>query len=253
MVALSPSARTAGLPDEARFPGEKSMAIIEIKDVTKCYDTGSSRVRALQGFSLSIQPGEAIIFSGKSGCGKTTLLNLVGGLDKPTSGEIWVGQRNIGALSEKERTLYRRREVGTIFQSFNLIPMLSVEENIALPHWLEGFSTEQTRRRVDTLLDQLNLTPRRNHRPYELSGGEQQRVAIARALINSPRVILADEPTGNLDSQTGYQVLSILSDLNRNRGQTILIATHSREADSLANRIITLKDGQILEIRGCQR
>ena len=226
------------------------MAIIEIKDVTKCYDTGSSRVWALQGFSLSIQPGESIIFSGKSGCGKTTLLNLVGGLDKPTSGEVWVGQRNIGVLSEKERTLYRRREVGTIFQSFNLIPMLSVEENIALPHWLEGISTEQTRTRVEILLDQLDLTPRRNHRPYELSGGEQQRVAIARALVNSPRVILADEPTGNLDSQTGLQVLSILSDLNRNQGQTILIATHSREADSLASRIVTLKDGQILEIRG---
>jgi putative ABC transport system ATP-binding protein len=226
------------------------MAIIEIKDVTKCYDTGSSRVWALQGFSLSIQPGESIVFSGKSGCGKTTLLNLVGGLDMPTSGEVWVDHRNIGVLSEKERTLYRRREVGTIFQSFNLIPMLSVEENIALPHWLEGVSTEQTRVRVETLLDQLDLKARRNHRPYELSGGEQQRVAIARALVNAPRVILADEPTGNLDSQTGLQVLSILSDLNRNHGQTILIATHSREADALASRIITLKDGQILEIRG---
>jgi putative ABC transport system ATP-binding protein len=224
------------------------MAIIEIKEVTKCYDTGSSQVRALQGINLSIQPGEMIIFSGKSGCGKTTLLNLVGGLDEPTSGAIWVGRRNIGSLSEKERTLYRRREVGTIFQSFNLIPMLSVEENIALPHWLEGISTEQTRLRVSTLLEQMDLTPRRNHRPYELSGGEQQRVAIARALINSPRVILADEPTGNLDSQTGRQVLSILSDLNRNQGQTILIATHSREADSLASRLVTLRDGKILEI-----
>jgi putative ABC transport system ATP-binding protein len=224
------------------------MAIIEIKEVTKCYDTGSSQVRALQGINLSIQSGEMIIFSGKSGCGKTTLLNLVGGLDEPTSGEVWVGRRNIGSLSEKERTLYRRREVGTIFQSFNLIPMLSVEENIALPHWLEGISSEQTRLRVETLLAQLNLTPRRNHRPYELSGGEQQRVAIARALINSPRVILADEPTGNLDSQTGLQVLSILSDLNRNQGQTILIATHSREADSLASRLVTLKDGKIIEI-----
>jgi putative ABC transport system ATP-binding protein len=225
------------------------MAIIEIKEVTKCYDTGSSQVRALQGINLSIEPGEMIIFSGKSGCGKTTLLNLVGGLDEPTSGAIWVGRRNIGSLSEKERTLYRRREVGTIFQSFNLIPMLSVEENIALPHWLEGISSEKTRRRVSTLLEQMDLAPRRNHRPYELSGGEQQRVAIARALVNSPRVILADEPTGNLDSQTGRQVLSILSDLNRNQGQTILIATHSREADSLASRIVTLKDGQILEIR----
>jgi putative ABC transport system ATP-binding protein len=225
-----------------------NLAIIEITNVTKCYDTGSSQVRALQGINLSIHSGEMIIFSGKSGCGKTTLLNLVGGLDEPTSGEVWVGRQNIGGLSEKERALYRRREVGTIFQSFNLIPMLSVEENIALPHWLEGISTKQTRLRVETLLEQLNLTPRRNHRPHELSGGEQQRVAIARALVNSPRVILADEPTGNLDSQTGRQVLSILSDLNRNQGQTILIATHSREADSLASRLVTLRDGKIIEI-----
>jgi putative ABC transport system ATP-binding protein len=192
--------------------------------------------------------GEWIVFSGKSGCGKTTLLNLVGGLDVPTSGEVRVADRDIGSLSEKDRTLYRRDEVGTVFQFFHLIPMLTVEENIALPHWLAGVREQETGRRVEGLLAQMELLPRRKHRPYELSGGEQQRVAIARALVNSPRLILADEPTGNLDSVTGGQVLSLLQDLNRRQGQTILMATHSREADPLASRIVKLKDGQIQEI-----
>jgi putative ABC transport system ATP-binding protein len=178
------------------------------------------------------------------------LLNLIGGLDVPSSGAVRVAGRDIGRLSEKERTLYRRDEVGTVFQFFHLIPMLTVEENIALPHWLAGVPERQTRRRVEALLEQMELRPRRKHHPYELSGGEQQRVAIARALINAPRLILADEPTGNLDSVTGGLVLSLLRDLNRNGGQTILLATHSREADSLASRIVKLKDGQIQEMIG---
>jgi len=222
------------------------MSLIELKNVSKSYLTEAGEVRALQGIDLSIDSGDMIILSGKSGCGKTTLLNLIGGLDQPSSGEIRIGDKNLCTLSEKERTLFRRREVGTIFQSFNLIPMLTVEENIALPRWLDGFSQEEARPKVESLLQQVELTHRRNHRAHELSGGEQQRVAIARALINSPKVILADEPTGNLDSQTGLQVLSVMTDLNRKQGQTIIIATHSREADALANRIIKLKDGKIL-------
>jgi putative ABC transport system ATP-binding protein len=225
-------------------------AVIELKGVSKSYQTGSSRVWALKGIDLTVGKGELVVFSGKSGCGKTTLLNLVGGLDVPTDGEVWVADRNIGSLSEKERTLFRRDEVGTVFQFFHLIPMLTVEENIALPHWLAGVPEQQTRRRVEALLEQMGLLPRRKHHPYELSGGEQQRVAIARALVNSPRIILADEPTGNLDSLTGGQVLALLKDLNRNRGQTILMATHSREADPLASRIVKLQDGQIQEIIG---
>ena len=221
------------------------MSLIEIKNVFKSYPTEAGEVRALQGIDLHIESGEMIILSGKSGCGKTTLLNLIGGLDQPTSGEIRIGQKDIRALSEKERTLFRRREVGTIFQSFNLIPMLTVEENIALPRWLDGVPQNEVKIRVESLLGQVELDHRRNHRAHELSGGEQQRVAIARALINSPKVILADEPTGNLDSQTGLQVLSILRDLNRRQGQTIIIATHSREADTLADRLVTLKDGKI--------
>ncbi len=221
------------------------MSLIELKNVSKSYPTEAGEVRALQGIDLCVDSGEMIILSGKSGCGKTTLLNLIGALDQPTSGEVWVGGKNICLLSEKERTLFRRREVGTIFQSFNLIPMLTVEENIALPRWLDGFPQEDVRPKVENLLQQVELTHRRNHRAHELSGGEQQRVAIARALINSPKVILADEPTGNLDSQTGLQVLSVMTDLNRKQGQTIIIATHSREADALANRIIKLKDGKI--------
>jgi putative ABC transport system ATP-binding protein len=221
------------------------MALIELKEVSKFYPIEAGEVRALQGINLTVEKGELVILSGKSGCGKTTLLNVIGGLDRPTEGEVWIGERNICILTENERTLFRRREVGTIFQSFNLIPMLTVEENIALPRWLDGISTEETGPRVETLLHQMGLNGRRKHRPHELSGGEQQRVAIARALINSPKIILADEPTGNLDSQTGLQILSVLDELNRDRGQTILIATHSREADVLADRIIKLKDGII--------
>jgi putative ABC transport system ATP-binding protein len=222
------------------------MPIIELKNVSKCYRTDGAEVWALKDIRLIIETGELIILSGKSGCGKTTLLNLVGGLDQPTSGEIRVNGRDIGQLSEKERTLYRRTQVGTIFQSFNLIPMLTVEENIALPGWLEGIGNQETSQRLEVLLCQMELGHRRHHRPHELSGGEQQRVAIARALINAPRLILADEPTGNLDSQTGQQILAVLAKLNRESGQTILLATHSQEADALASRIIKLKDGQIL-------
>jgi putative ABC transport system ATP-binding protein len=223
------------------------MSLIELRNISKSYLTEAGEVRALQGIDLDVESGEMIVLSGKSGCGKTTLLNLIGGLDQPSSGELRVGKKELRILSENERTLFRRREVGTIFQSFNLIPMLTVEENIALPRWLDGFSQDEVRPRVECLLQQVELTHRRTHRAHELSGGEQQRVAIARALINSPQVILADEPTGNLDSQTGLQVLMVLRDLNRKQGQTIIIATHSREADALANRIINLKDGKILE------
>lgn len=221
------------------------MPFIELRNVSKSYLTDGGEVRALQGINLIIDSGELILLSGKSGCGKTTLLNMIGGLDQPTTGEVIVGDRNIVALTENERTLFRRREIGTVFQSFNLIPMLTVEENIALPRLLDGFSKETMTARIETLLQQMGLTHRRKHRPQELSGGEQQRVAIARALINAPKVILADEPTGNLDSQTGLQVLSLLADLNQSQGQTIIMATHSREADALASRIIKLKDGKI--------
>lgn len=222
------------------------MPLIELNNLSKSYQTDAGEVRALEGIELSIESGEMVLLSGKSGCGKTTLLNMIGGLDLPTTGQIWIGKRDIVSLSEKDRTLFRRREVGTIFQSFNLIPMLTVEENIALPRLFDGYPLREMKAEVELLLEQMGLTRRRTHRPHELSGGEQQRVAIARALINSPKVILADEPTGNLDSQTGLQVLSVLADLNRNQGQTIIIATHSREADVLASRIITMKDGRVL-------
>jgi putative ABC transport system ATP-binding protein len=223
------------------------MPLIELKNLSKTYRTEGGEVPALQRIGLSVEEGEMVILSGKSGCGKTTLLNMIGALDRPSAGEVRVGGVLISALSEKERTLFRRRRVGTVFQSFNLIPMLTVEENIALPRWLDGYSPEETAPLVSELLERTEMTHRRRHRAHELSGGEQQRVAIARALINSPQVILADEPTGNLDSQTGGQVLRLLKELNRKFKQTILIATHSREADPLAHRIVYLKDGRIVE------
>ncbi|MEW6187570.1 MAG: ABC transporter ATP-binding protein [Thermodesulfobacteriota bacterium] len=223
------------------------MPLIELRNISKSYPSEAGEVRALQGIDLAVAQGEMVVLSGKSGCGKTTLLNMIGALDRPSSGEIRVDGREITLLSEKERTLFRRRQVGTIFQSFNLIPMLTVEENIALPRWLDGFDDQETAGLVEALLVQTEMTHRRKHRAHELSGGEQQRVAIARALINSPRVILADEPTGNLDSHTGAQVLSILAALNQGKGQTIIIATHSREADVLAHRVIHLRDGKILD------
>jgi putative ABC transport system ATP-binding protein len=187
---------------------------------------------------------------GPSGSGKSTLLNLIGALDRPTEGRIIVGDRDIARLSTKEAACYRRREVGFIFQSFNLLPRLTVLENVALPLMFEGIAPAVRTRRARATLENLGLSDRLHHQPTTLSGGEQQRVAIARALINQPRLLLADEPTGNLDSRNAEAVVTLLADLNHTRGQTILLITHNPEVAGTAGQIVHMRDGRIVHADG---
>jgi putative ABC transport system ATP-binding protein len=183
---------------------------------------------------------------GPSGCGKSTLLNLVGGLDVPTSGEILVNGLSIGTLSDRRLSLFRREKIGIVFQFFNLLPTLTARENVELPLLLKGVSPKEAGQKAEILLEQVGLAPRKHHGIHELSGGEMQRVAIARALIHDPEIILADEPTGNLDSKTGSDILKLLKTISEKSDYTVLLATHSQEAAHYADRIITLKDGMIV-------
>ncbi|HSB03998.1 MAG TPA: ABC transporter ATP-binding protein [Thermodesulfobacteriota bacterium] len=220
---------------------------IELKNVTKTYYQGDTPVKALDQLDLKIPKGEFIAITGKSGCGKSTLVNIVGGLDSPDRGQVFINGEDITRMDDRRLTLFRRDKMGIIFQFFNLLPILTIEENIALPHLLkEGSNTIEAH--VDQLLRQMGLFDRRNHRPHELSGGEMQRVAICRALINDPEIILADEPTGNLDSSTGRQVLETLRRLKEEQGKTILLVTHSQEGAAIADRILRMQDGRLLSI-----
>ena len=217
--------------------------MIALRDVHKVFHQGEVEVRALAGISLDIAAGAFVSIMGPSGSGKSTLLHLMGGLDLPTSGEISLDGSVLSRLSDDEITLLRRRKVGFVFQFFNLLPTYTAEENVALPLMLDGLSRREVRPRVEAALQQVGLSHRRRHRPEELSGGEMQRVAIARALVIDPRVILADEPTGNLDTKTGEQVLELLAAANRDRHCTIVLVTHDSRAAAHAERLITLKDG----------
>lgn len=219
--------------------------MIELSSLTKTYTLGQQRIVAVREVSLTIQPGEFVAIMGKSGCGKTTLLSLIGGLDRPDSGHIWVNGQEINDLPESELTRYRRDQVGIIFQFFNLIPILSVAENVALPFTLQGRAEREVEARVQRLLTDVDLWERRNHYPHEISGGEMQRVAIARALVNRPRLVLADEPTGNLDSRTGHQVMEMMAELSKRHHTTFILATHSEEAASYASRRLFMRDGAV--------
>lgn len=219
--------------------------MIELDSVTKTYTLGQQRIKAVDSVSLTIQPGEFVAIMGKSGCGKTTLLGLIGGLDRPDSGRITVNGAEISQLADTELTRYRRDQVGIIFQFFNLIPILTVAENVALPFSLQGKSEREIQARVQELLRDVDLVERQAHYPHEISGGEMQRVAIARALINQPRLVLADEPTGNLDSRTGHQVMETMARLSEQHRTTFVLATHSREAASYATRILHMRDGSL--------
>lgn len=220
------------------------MTVLQTEDLTKTYTRGSEEVHALQGVSLSIEKGEFVSIVGPSGAGKTALLNLLGCLDTPTSGRVIVNGTDVTSFPESRRVIIRREEIGFIFQQFFLIPTLSARENILLPL---TFSKKQiSEERASDILVMVGLTHRENHLPHELSGGEMQRVAIGRALINDPKIILADEPTGNLDSQTADQVYSVFEALV-GRGYSVIVVTHNHELANRANRIIHLRDGRIIE------
>jgi len=218
---------------------------IELSDVTKVYQLGNTPVLALDHLHLKILRGEFLAITGKSGCGKSTLINIIGGLDAPDQGRVMVDGEDITRMDDQRLTLFRRKQVGIIFQLFNLLPILSVEENISLPYLLMG-NSKPPETKIDRLLGQMGLSERRHHKPHELSGGEMQRVAICRALINDPQLILADEPTGNLDSASGKQVLEILKRLKEEQGKTILLVTHSQEGASIADRVLIMRDGKLL-------
>jgi putative ABC transport system ATP-binding protein len=217
--------------------------IVEVKNVTMTYDSG---VTALRGIHLTIDQGEFAAIMGPSGCGKSTLLNLIGGLEHPTSGEIWIGGERIDSLNETQLALLRRRRIGFVFQFFNLISTLSVIENIELPLRLVNRPGRAIQHRAGKLLDDLRIQHKRNAAPALLSGGEQQRVAIARALANTPDVLLADEPTGNLDSVAASEVLQLFHDA-RHHGQTLLLVTHDPNVAAAADRVIRLKDGLVVD------
>lgn len=219
--------------------------MIKIDDLAKIYRRGEQPVRALEHVSLEIQRGEFVSIMGPSGSGKSSLLQIVGGLDSPTSGTVKFEGLSIHHLSDAKLSAFRRRKLGFIFQFFNLLPSLSALENIALPLLLDGQPLAKVEAKAQELLDYMGLPKRGGHKPSELSGGEMQRVAIARALITEPLLILADEPTGNLDSKTGSLVLNLLRDLARERKQTILMVTHDRAAAAYGTRLIELRDGRI--------
>jgi putative ABC transport system ATP-binding protein len=215
------------------------------------YGSGSTAIRAIRELDLEVPDGEFVCILGPSGSGKSTLLHLIAGLQQPSAGSIAVGGAAVHAMSLDEAARWRRRNLGMIHQFFNLVPTLSIVQNVALPLLLEGRRLRELRPRVDALLEELGIASRRDHELEQLSGGEMQRVAIARALVAEPRLILADEPTGNLDTRTGAETLAIFSRLTREQGTTLLMATHDLATTSYADRIVTLRDGRIAEDLRC--
>ena len=222
-------------------------AILEARDLVKLYPMGGDTVEALRGVSLAVETGELVAIMGSSGSGKSTMLHLLGGLDLPTSGEVVIDGISISALDEEGRTLTRREKTGFVFQYFNLIPTLSVAENVALPFLIAGDALNRHRSRVDELLGLVGLADKARHRPDQLSAGEQQRVALARALAAGPAILLADEPTGNLDYTTGAEILDLLWDSCDRLGQTIVLVTHDARAAAYADRVLVVRDGAIVE------
>jgi putative ABC transport system ATP-binding protein len=219
--------------------------MIRCRDVSKVYQQGENRITALAGVSLEIPRGSFAVIMGPSGSGKSTLLHLIGGLDRPTSGELLVDGRLVGQMGDDEVTLFRRTRVGFVFQFFNLLPTLTALENVALPMVLDGRSKAVANERAETLLEKFGLANRKNHLPEELSGGEIQRVAVARALAFNPPILLADEPTGNLDSKNGKAILDLLRQINRDDACTVVMVTHSEEAAGYGNCWYHLRDGQV--------
>lgn len=221
--------------------------MIDLSGVTKIYNEKTSPVYALTGVSLSIQKAELVSLMGSSGSGKTTLLNILAAIDKPTSGTVLIDGADIAAMTEKELTLFRRKKIGIVFQFFNLMPTLSVAENVALPSLLARDNKTGVDKRVKELLELVGLSHRLTHKPFELSGGEMQRTAIARALMNNPDFIIADEPTGNLDSKNAEQVLTLIRRLATEQQKTFIIATHAAEVADISDRVVRMLDGKVVE------
>lgn len=219
--------------------------IIDVKGVHKTYDTGKIKVHALRGVDLNIGKGEMVAVMGPSGCGKTTLLNCLSGIDNIDEGEIFVKGNHIPRMSDKERTKFRAEEMGFVFQAFNLLPVLSVVENVELPLLVSGVKQSKARKQAEEILEMVNLADQRSKRPAELSGGQQQRVAVARALVNEPAIVWGDEPTGNLDSETSMEIMEVLRKLNKQKSQTFVLVTHSAEVGEFTDRIIRMRDGII--------
>lgn len=221
------------------------MEILKVENLTKTYGSGENFVHAVDDVSFSVEKGEFVAIVGASGSGKSTLLHLIGGVDRPTSGKIFVDGNDISKMNDDKLAVFRRRQVGIVYQFYNLIPILTVEENITLPCDLDGRGVD--RERLEMILDSFGLRARRKHLPNQLSGGQQQRTSIARALINNPSLVLADEPTGNLDSKSSEEVMSMLKMCNQSYGQTVIMITHNLDIAKQADRIITISDGKIVE------
>ena len=220
------------------------MTVLEAKDLKKYYGSGDTQVKALDGVDLTVENGEFVAIVGTSGSGKSTLLHMLGGLDRPTGGSVLVEGRDIFALKDEELTIFRRRKIGFVFQSYNLVPVLSVYDNIVLPIQLDGGRVDETY--VDQVIEALGLEQMLDRLPNQLSGGQQQRVAIARALATKPAILLADEPTGNLDSRTSQDVLSLMKTTGQKFAQTMVMITHNEEIAQLADRIVRIEDGRIV-------
>ena len=220
------------------------MEILNVEHLSKIYGQGENEVRALDDVSFSVEKGQFVAIIGPSGSGKSTLLHILGGVDRPTSGKVWLEGQDVFAQNEEQLAIFRRRQVGLIYQFYNLIPVLDVTENITLPVLLDGRKVNQER--LEKLLETLNLTDRAHHLPNQLSGGQQQRVSIGRALMNAPAVVLADEPTGNLDSKNSQEIVELLKKSNREYGQTLIVITHDESIALQADRILAIEDGHIV-------
>lgn len=226
------------------YEGKDNMEILKVENLIKQYGKGDTLVKAIDGISFTVEKGEFVAIVGSSGSGKSTLLHIIGGVDRPTSGKVYVDGEDVFKLNENNLAIFRRRQVGLIYQFYNLIPILNVKENITLPILLDGKKVDE--KYLDELVDTLGLSKRVNHLPNELSGGEQQRVSIGRALMNRPSILLADEPTGNLDSKNSKEIVDLLRLSNKKYKQTIIMITHDQGLALNADRIITIKDGMIV-------
>ena len=249
MQLSEPGKSHPAAPEAPPSPSGPRLSIIYATHLTKLFRTANDTVTALDDVSLAVKRGEILAIMGPSGCGKTTLLNCLAGLDTIDDGTIFINDIDLVRLPEGQRTDLRAREMGFIFQNFNLLPVLTAEENVELPLLIAGIRPGVARRRARDLLASVHLEHRLRHRPAELSGGQRQRVAIARALINDPAIVWADEPTGNLDSDAAQEIMTLLGELNRTRGQTLVLVTHAPEIAAHARRIIRMRDGRVVPVK----